>query len=145
MKQPQESRCLKRIKSKRLFWLGLALSALSGILLILAMPGFDVPLLGWIVLTPLLVVLLVVPPIQVFLLTLPFAIIFSIGVHNWYPQIFPPALGYFLILAVAGLFYAAIRRVSRPSMPPRAFFARSQPTGVWTGHSQRPLVAIDPY
>ena len=93
--------------SQRVFWLGLALSALSGVLLTLAMPGFDVPLLGWIALTPLLVVLFVAPPRQLFLLTLPFGIIFSIGVHNWYPQIFPPALGYFLILAV-GFFYAAI-------------------------------------
>ena len=98
---------LEKNTSKHISWLGLALSSLSGFLLTLSMPGFDVPLLGWIALTPLLVVLSVMPPSQLFLLTLPFGIIFSIGVHNWYPQIFPPALGYFLILAV-GFFYAAI-------------------------------------
>ncbi|MCA9934270.1 MAG: hypothetical protein KC415_10115, partial [Anaerolineales bacterium] len=40
-------------------------------------------------------------------LALPFGLIFSIGVHNWYPHIFPPALGYFLIVAV-GSFYAGM-------------------------------------
>jgi apolipoprotein N-acyltransferase len=93
--------------SKRVFWLGLALSAFSGILLTLSMPGFDVPLLGWLALTPLLAVLFIAPQQRIFALTLPFGIIFSIGVHNWYPNIFPPALGYFLIVAV-GFFYAAI-------------------------------------
>jgi apolipoprotein N-acyltransferase len=93
--------------SRRFLWIGLALSALSGVLLTLSMPGFDAPLLGWVALTPLLVILFVAPPRQVFALTLPFGIIFSIGVHNWYPYIFPPALGYFLIVAV-GFFYAGL-------------------------------------
>lgn len=93
--------------SRRFLGIGLALSALSGVLLTLSMPGFDAPLLGWVALTPLLVILFVAPPRQVFALTLPFGIIFSIGVHNWYPYIFPPALGYFLIVAV-GFFYAGL-------------------------------------
>jgi apolipoprotein N-acyltransferase len=72
--------------SNRFFWIGLTLSALSGILLTLSMPGFDVPLLGWVALTPLLVILFSAPPNRGFALTLPFGIIFSIGVHNWYPH-----------------------------------------------------------
>jgi apolipoprotein N-acyltransferase len=93
--------------SKKSFWLGLALSALSGILLTISMPGFDVPYVGWIALVPLLIVLLNAEPKQVYPLALPFGIIFSIGVHNWYPNIFPPALGYFLIFAV-GTYYAGV-------------------------------------
>jgi apolipoprotein N-acyltransferase len=46
-------------------------------------------------------------PKQIYPLALPFGIVFSIGAHNWYPNIFPPALGYFLILAV-GAFYASM-------------------------------------
>lgn len=85
----------------------LLLSALSGILLTAAMPGFDVPILGWIALVPLLIVVMTSPPNQYFILALPFGLLFSLGVHNWYPNIFPPALGYFLIFAV-GTFYAAL-------------------------------------
>lgn len=69
------------------------------------MPGFDVPLIGWVALVPLLTVLLAGSGRRTFLLALPFEIVFSIGVHNWYPAIFPPALGYALILAV-GMYYA---------------------------------------
>ena len=68
--------------ARRASWLWLALSALSGILLTRAMPGYDVLLLSWIALTPLLVVLFVAPSSQVFLLTFPFGIFFSSGVHN---------------------------------------------------------------
>jgi apolipoprotein N-acyltransferase len=93
--------------SKKSFWLGLALSALSGILLTISMPGFDVPYVGWIALVPLLIVLLNAEAKQIYPLALPFGIIFSIGVHNWYPNIFSPALGYFLIIAV-GTYYAGI-------------------------------------
>lgn len=88
-------------------WLGLLISAASGVLLTLAMPGFDVPLLAWVAMTPLLVLLLTASSARVFALALPFGVVFSVGVHNWYPQIFAPALGYFLIVAV-GAFYAAV-------------------------------------
>ena len=93
--------------SKKSLWLGLALSALSGILLTISMPGFDVPFVSWVALVPLLIVLLNAEPKQVYPLALPFSIIFSIGVHNWYPNIFSPALGYFLIFAV-GTYYAGV-------------------------------------
>ncbi len=88
-------------------YLKLTLSALSGVLLVASMPGYDIPFIGWIALIPMLVVIMTAPAKQRFLLALPFSLIFSIGVHRWYPQIFPPALGYFLIIAV-GTFYAGI-------------------------------------
>ncbi|MCK4899467.1 MAG: SCP2 sterol-binding domain-containing protein, partial [Anaerolineales bacterium] len=89
------------------FWAGLGLSAVSGLLLTATMPGFDVGLLGWIALIPLLMVITTAPAKQQYALALPFGLLLSIGVHNWYPHIFPPALGYFLIHAV-GTFYAGI-------------------------------------
>lgn len=88
-------------------WLGLLVAGLSGFLLTLAMPGFDVPLLAWVGMAPLMVLLLTATPSRVFALALPFGVVFSVDVHNWYPQIFAPALGYFLIVAV-GAFYAGV-------------------------------------
>lgn len=86
--------------------LALLLSVVSGILMTLSMPGFDVPYLGWVAMVPLLVALLTARR-HIYLLAMPFSLVFSIGVHNWYPEIFPPALGYFLIFAVA-TFYAGV-------------------------------------
>lgn len=86
---------------------GYTLSALSGALLTASMPGFDLPFIGWIALVPLLVIMLTAEAKHVYLLALPFGIVFSIGVHNWYPNIFPSALGCFLILAV-GTYYAGV-------------------------------------
>ncbi len=88
-------------------WKKLLLSALSGILLTLSMPGFDVPFLGWIALVPLIVAISISLPKEHYVIALPFGLILSIGVHNWYPNIFLPTLGYFLIFAV-GTFYAGI-------------------------------------
>jgi apolipoprotein N-acyltransferase len=87
--------------------LSLAASALSGILLTVSMPGYDVPFIGWVALVPLLIVLFTADSKHIYTLSLPFGIIFSIGVHNWYPNIFPPILGYILIFAV-GTYYAGI-------------------------------------
>ncbi len=89
------------------FWGGLALSALSGLLLVAAMPGFDAPFIGWIALVPLVMVVTTAAPKRIFWLALPFGLVFSAGVHNWYPHIFSPALGYILIVAV-GAFYAGV-------------------------------------
>jgi apolipoprotein N-acyltransferase len=89
------------------FWAGMGLSTVSGFLLTASMPGYDVPYIGWIALVPLLSVLLTAESKKVYPLALPFGLVFSIGVHNWYPNIFSPALGYFLIVAV-GTYYAGI-------------------------------------
>jgi apolipoprotein N-acyltransferase len=88
-------------------WQKLLLSALSGILLTISMPGFDIPYIGWIALVPLIVAISISLPKEHYVIALPFGLLLSIGVHNWYPNIFPPALGYFLIIAV-GTFYAGI-------------------------------------
>jgi apolipoprotein N-acyltransferase len=88
-------------------WAGMGLSAVSGFLLIASMPGYDVPYVGWLALVPLLIALLTAEAKQVYPLALPFGLVFSIGVHNWYPNVFSPALGYFLIIAV-GTYYAGI-------------------------------------
>ena len=99
----------------------LALSAVSGLLLILSMPGFDVPLIGWVALVPLLMVLLAENARRTFLLALPFGMVFSIGVHNWYPAIFPSAWGYFLIFAggmySVGLLHLGVWLYSRLPAP----------------------------
>ena len=92
------------------FWSGIGLSVVSGLLLSATMPGFDVGLLGWLALVPLLLVVTTAPVRQHYILALPFGLVFSIAVHNWYPHIFPPALGYFLIIAV-GTFYAGIIQI----------------------------------
>ncbi|MEE9617529.1 MAG: nitrilase-related carbon-nitrogen hydrolase [Anaerolineae bacterium] len=89
------------------FGAGMGLSAVSGLLLAASMPNFDVGLLGWLALVPLVATLTIAPVKQHYLLALPFGMVWSIAVHNWYPNIFPPALGYFLIFAV-GTFYAGI-------------------------------------
>ncbi len=90
------------VKDRRL---ALGLSALSGVLIALSMPNFNVWLLGWVALIPLLVAVYNQPCRRAYLIALPFGLIWSIAVHNWYPDIFSPALGYFLIIAV-GTFYA---------------------------------------
>jgi len=95
-----------RLKSLPL-WLKITLSILSGVLLVASMPGYDIPYIGWIALIPMLIVVMNSRAKHRFLLALPFALVFSVGVHRWYPQIFTPALGYFLIFAV-GTFYAGI-------------------------------------
>ena len=89
------------------FWAGMGLSAVSGLLLAASMPNFDVGLLGWLALVPLVATLTIAPVKQHYVLALPFGMVWSIAVHNWYPNIFSPTLGYFLIIAV-GTFYAGI-------------------------------------
>ena len=43
------------------FWAGMGLSTISGLLLAATMPGFDVPLIGWIALMPLVMVVTATP------------------------------------------------------------------------------------
>ena len=89
------------------YWATLGLSALSGVLIALSMPNFDVWPLAWVALVPLLIALDGQPGKRKFLISLPFGLIWSIAVHNWYPFIFSPGLGYFLIIMVA-TFYAGV-------------------------------------
>ena len=78
-------------------WTALGFSALSGVLIALSMPNFDIWPLAWVALVPLLIALEGQSGKGKFLISLPFGLIWSIAVHNWYPFIFPPGLGYFLI------------------------------------------------
>ena len=80
---------------------------LSGVLIALSMPNFDIWPLAWVALVPLLAALEGQSGKRKFLISLPFGLIWSIAVHNWYPFIFPPGLGYFLIVMVA-TFYAGV-------------------------------------
>lgn len=89
------------------FWAGMGLSAASGLLLAATMPNFDVGLLGWLALVPLLMTITTAPVARHYLLALPFGLIWSTAVHSWYPDILPPALGCLLIVAV-GAFYAGL-------------------------------------
>ncbi len=89
---------LKEFSLKISLRLGIALSALSRLFLTASMPGFDVPYAGWFALVPLLIVLMSAEIKKVYFLALPFGIVFSIGVHSWYPSIFQPAEGYILII-----------------------------------------------
>lgn len=89
------------------FWHRIALAVLSGLLLSASMPNFDVPLVGWMALVPLLVAIHAQSSLGAYVIALPFGLVWSFAVHIWYPMIFPPVLGWFLIVAV-GTFYAGI-------------------------------------
>jgi apolipoprotein N-acyltransferase len=71
------------------------------------MPNFDVGVLGWVALVPLLLAIQCVPERSVRTLALPFGIIWSIGVHNWYPDVLGPAFGYALVVCV-GSYYSLL-------------------------------------
>ncbi|MFQ3632509.1 apolipoprotein N-acyltransferase [Roseiflexus sp.] len=88
--------------------LSLALSLLSGILTGASMPTIlDWGLFGWVGVAPLLLALHAQPAKRHFLIALPFGIVWSAMVHLWYPSMFGPGLGMFLIVAV-GCFYAGL-------------------------------------
>ena len=85
----------------------LGLSSLSGVLITLSMPNFNIWPLGWIAFVPLLVSLYNQPFNRAYLIALPFGLIWSAAVHNWYPDVLSPIPGYGLIPA-AGTFYAVM-------------------------------------
>jgi len=87
--------------------IALGLSAVSGGLIVACMLNFDVGILGWVALVPLLLAIQYVPEKPARILALPFGIIWSIGVHNWYPDVIGPGLGY-LLIAVVGFYYARL-------------------------------------
>ena len=87
-----------------------ALAALSGVLSIVPLPGFDVPYLGWGALVPLLTALFLVPSHRRKPVALVWGLIFSAGGHYWYPAYMPEWLGFALIVAV-GFYYAEVLRL----------------------------------
>jgi apolipoprotein N-acyltransferase len=103
----------ERALAQRRLWIALGISALSGVLIAASMPPFDVSILGWVALVPLLLAIRYVPEKPTRLLALPFGIIWSIAVHNWYPDVFgfwyPGVLGRVLgivLMLFAGSYYA---------------------------------------
>lgn len=86
-------------------WVAIGLSIVSGVLIALSMPNFNLWPLAWIAFVPLLVMLSEQPKKRLFVLALPFGLIWSIAAHSWYPAMFaPPILGYFLILLVGAVY-----------------------------------------
>lgn len=79
------------------------LAVISGILLFLSMPSYDISFLAWIGFIPLLLSLEGKSDLHQFLLINTSTIIWSVGTHIWYPSIFS-AWGY-LIMIAGGLFY----------------------------------------
>ena len=96
-----------KMTRRRRFLIGMGISAISGVLITASMPNFDLSFLGWVALVPLLLTIEVLPKASPTILAMPFGLIWSIAVHNWYPNMFGPALGCFLIIAV-GNWYALL-------------------------------------
>ncbi|MCM3767612.1 nitrilase-related carbon-nitrogen hydrolase [Neobacillus niacini] len=84
-------------------YVAFVLAGVSGVLLFLSMPSYDIPYLAWFGFVPLLLVLKGKSPKQQFFLIYTTTIIWSIGTHIWYPAIFSH-WGY-LIMVAGGLFY----------------------------------------
>ncbi len=97
----------KKLRSQPKFWLGMGLSALSGILIAATMPNFfNLGWLGWIALVPMLIAIEMFPEERPNWLTLPFAFIWTVAVHRFFASIFNNLwLGYLLMLGV-GIFYS---------------------------------------
>ncbi|MBC8431616.1 MAG: apolipoprotein N-acyltransferase [Desulfobacterales bacterium] len=93
--------------NRRSFLIGMGASAISGVLTAASMPNFDLSFLGWIALVPLLLAIEALPKASPTTLAIPFGLIWSIAVHNWYPNMFGQVLGCFLIFAV-GSWYAML-------------------------------------
>ncbi|MEA3231376.1 MAG: apolipoprotein N-acyltransferase, partial [Thermodesulfobacteriota bacterium] len=92
---------------RQCYLIGMGVSAVSGVLIAASMPNFDFSFLGWVALVPLLLAIEVLPKASPTTLAMPFGLIWSIAVHNWYPNMFGPALGCFLIFAT-GSWYAML-------------------------------------
>lgn len=83
-----------------------ALSALSGTLLALTMPGIDMGWLAWVALVPLLIALDDRSASAAFGIALPFGLIWAISAHRWYPFVLGPSG--FALMVLVGFFYAAL-------------------------------------
>ncbi len=120
-------------QNKNRLWIVLAASALSGVLIAASMPNFDVSFLGWIALVPLLIALEFVPNKSAENLAIPFGVVWSLAVHNWYPSVMGPYIGYPLIFIV-GWYYAMLIGwgISLQRKLPSAFRLLALPI-VWTG------------
>ncbi|NTU84273.1 MAG: apolipoprotein N-acyltransferase, partial [Chloroflexales bacterium] len=87
----------------------LALSALSGILLALAMPGIDLGWLAWVALVPLLIAIDELPAGAAFRVALPFSLVWAISAHRWYPFVLGPTG--LALMPLVGVFHAGLIRL----------------------------------
>lgn len=90
-------------------WSAYVLSIISGVLMMLSMPGHDYSVLAWVGLVPLLLALRNQSSLQSYWLINLCAMVWSIGTHLWYPSIFGWS-GY-LIMIAGGLFYGAVLKI----------------------------------
>jgi apolipoprotein N-acyltransferase len=88
-------------------WATVGLSALSGVLMALSTPNFNLWPLAWIGLVPLLTALHLRPQGPTFLYILPCTVLWWLAAHIWLPDVLGPVLGWFLV-AIGGSFYAAL-------------------------------------
>jgi len=72
------------------YLIGMSVSAASGVLIAASMLNFDVSFLGWVALVPLLLAIEMLPKVSPIFIAMPFGLIWSIAVHNWYPNMFGP-------------------------------------------------------
>jgi apolipoprotein N-acyltransferase len=75
-----------KMTRRQCYLTGLSVSAVSGVLITASMPNFDFSFLGWVALVPLLLAIEVLPKASPTTLAMPFGLIWSIAVHNWYPN-----------------------------------------------------------
>lgn len=103
-------------------WPGIVLSVVSGVLLAVTMPGyFNAAFIGWIALVPLLLACELYAQRKPDWFTIPFGIVWSVAVHNWYTSVFSFAVGTLLMIG-AGIWYAFVislgiqlqRKLSQP-------------------------------
>ena len=92
---------------RRRLLIGMTASALSGILIAASMPNFDLSFLGLVALVPLLIAIEWLSDERPWTLAVPFGLIWSVAVHNWYADMFGPVLGWALVIGV-GFWYAAL-------------------------------------
>jgi len=85
------------------------LAALSGVLMALSMPGYDVAFLAWFGLVPLLLALRNKSALHQVLLIHVTTVLWSVVTHLWYPAIFS-GWGY-LIMIAGGLFYGGFLKM----------------------------------
>ena len=107
MSPKQEEQPYKKRKKGHQLIFGIGASAVSGVLVALSMPNFDIGILAWVALVPLLIAIMLLPEKSSFLLAMPFGLIWSISAHNWYLSMFSTAAAYGLIFGVAS-WYAGL-------------------------------------
>lgn len=84
-------------------------AVISGLLMMLSMPSYDLGILAWFGLVPLLVVLPNKSSKHQYLLIQVTTIIWSVGTHLWYPSILS-SWGYVIMIA-GGLYYGALLKM----------------------------------